>query len=188
LLGSCSRGHFQPERLALPETERERDDEPRSIAFPQRQDQNALDFLGLEGFDFDVLGTRWLGQRDRVPGYVAALACLAERGPGSAVDLVCSAGLESVRQHPGVQLLEMLGLDTVHAMCAEAGDQVPVHGRAVADVRLVAHRWLGDVLQPVSQPALDCPCPARFDDRAVVTLPMARTDGRAHQRTVVMAA
>jgi hypothetical protein len=37
LLGSCSRDHFSPQCLALADAERERDDEPDSVAFAERQ-------------------------------------------------------------------------------------------------------------------------------------------------------
>jgi len=41
--------------------------------------------------------------------------------------LVSGSGLKSAGQHPGVQLLEVFGLDTVDPVSAKAGDQVPVH-------------------------------------------------------------
>lgn len=50
--------------------------------------------------------------------------------------LMGGAGTEPARNHPGVELLKMLGLDTVDPVGAQAGNEVPGHSGAIADVRL----------------------------------------------------
>ncbi len=64
----------------------------------------------------------------------------------------------------------MLGLKAVQPVCPYTRYQVLTHGRPVADVRLVPHGRLGDVLKPVVQPLRDAPSPARLRDVALVPL------------------
>jgi hypothetical protein len=141
---------LQPECLTLAEPKRQSDYEPHSIALVQRQGQDAVNLIGFEWIDFGVFHTWRLGQGNRVTGDVTALGRLAERSARGAVDLVRRTGLETSGLHPGIQLLEVLRLNTVDPMGAEAGYQVLVYSGAVAQVRLVTHRRLGDVLKPVS--------------------------------------
>lgn len=105
----------------MPQSERERDDEPDPVALAQRQGQDALDLLGLEWVDFGIFDTWRLGQGDGIAGDVAALEGLAEGGASGAVYLVCGCGLESAGQHLGVQLLEVFGLDAVDPVSAKTG-------------------------------------------------------------------
>jgi hypothetical protein len=55
------------------------------------------------------------------------------------VYLVRRARLKPAYDHARIQLLEVLGLDPVDPMSAQARDEVPVHRGAVCDIRLVAH-------------------------------------------------
>src|SRR5262249_58142489 len=126
---------FQPECLALAQPKRQGDDEPHSVALAERQRQDALDLLGLEGINLCLFDPRGLGEGDGIPGNVAALERLSEGSSGGAMYLVRSAGPEPVRQHPCVQLLEVLGLDAVDPVCAEPGYQMPKHGGAATDIR-----------------------------------------------------
>ena len=64
LAGLVQPGPFEPERFALPQPERERDDEPDPVALAQRQGQDALDLLGLERVDFGFFDAWRLGQGD----------------------------------------------------------------------------------------------------------------------------
>ena len=116
---------FQPECLSLTQPKRQGDDEPHSVALAERQCQDALDLLGLEGINLCVFDPQGLGEGDGIPGNVAAFERLSEGGPGRAVYLVRSGGPEPVRQHPCVQLLEVLGLDAVDPVCAEPGRPAP---------------------------------------------------------------
>jgi len=100
LAGLVQPGPFEPERFALPQSERESDDEPDPGALAQRQGQDALDLLGLERVDFVFFDAWRLGQGDGVAGDVAALECLAEGGARGAVYLVRGDGLEPAGQ-PG---------------------------------------------------------------------------------------
>jgi len=83
--------------------------------------QDAVDLIGFEGIDFGVFNTWRFGQGHGIAGDVTTLERLTERGARGAVHLVRCARLEAPRLHPGIQLFEVLGLDAVNPVSAEAG-------------------------------------------------------------------
>jgi len=127
LAGLVQPGPFQSECLTSAESQRQRDDEPRSVAFAQGKGQDVVDFLDLEGIDFNVFDTGRFRQRHGIASDVAALECFAERCACGPVHLMRGAGLEASGLHSGIQLFEVLGLDAVDPVGAEAGYQVLVY-------------------------------------------------------------
>src|SRR6516164_3574460 len=178
LAGLVQSRPFQPECLALAEPQCQRDDEPHSVALVQCQGQDAVDLVGLKGIDFSVFDAWRFGQSHGIASDMTTFEGLAERGARGAVHLMRRTGLEASGLHPGIQLFEVLGLDAVDPVGAEAGYQVLVHRSAVAEIGLVAYRWPGDVLKPVDEPPLHGPRPARLNDNTIVTLPFEPTDFR----------
>jgi len=87
------RGRVEPrpleaERLPLPNTQRQRQDEAHAVTPRQCGGQQPPDVLYVEWLDFLLFDSGRLGQLDWIPGDVATPRGLAECRPGGAVYLV----------------------------------------------------------------------------------------------------
>jgi hypothetical protein len=66
---------FEAERFALPDAERQSNDEPDTISLCQSQTQQPVNFLCLEWLNFFFVNSRWLGEVSGISSDAATLKC-----------------------------------------------------------------------------------------------------------------
>ncbi len=113
--------------------------------------------------------------RRDVSRQVPATQRFAERRSDRPVHLVGCAGLRAASDQLLVKPLQMLRLEPVEAVLAQAGDQVFDHRGAVGGVAGVAKVRLRDVLQPVDEPVSHGPALAGPVYSTLLAMPLQRS-------------
>ena len=139
----------QAQRLALAQPERQRDRPPGAVRLLVRDLDEPGRLLSGERLHLAFDQPRRPGPDHRVAQHLVATDGLVQGGPQDAVQAVHRARRQPVAFHPGVERLDVLGLQPVQPMGSESGDRVALDVGAVAVQGAPAHRAGGDVLQPV---------------------------------------
>ncbi len=139
--------------------------------------QEALDLLNRVRLDFVLFEARGFRDRRRVPDGVPTAHGFVERGTEGAVHLVGSAGGAAGLLHLPVEALQVLRLQLLQAVGAEAGDEVMVHRDPVAVDGVLGDVRRCDVLDPVGEPGRERPALAGLAHRALVALALQLADG-----------
>jgi len=119
---------LQPQRLALAESQGERDNPTCPIALLERSGEEQLDLGDRVWFHFQIVNSGGLGKLSRVPSHVPTANRLIECRPNRSVDLVHpsrthrSAASRRQLEHADIKLFKMLRLQGRQAVSADAED------------------------------------------------------------------
>ena len=138
-----------------------------------------IDRVRLDRFH---LNPRWSGQRSDVSRDVTAPMRLAQRGADRSMNLMRPPGTATVGDDLPVQQLQVLRFESIQAMLADPGDQMPPDRDPVRRVAGLPNIRPSDVLQPVIQPFRHSPPLARPTDLALVPLAFQVADLLDHAR------
>ncbi len=93
------------------------------------------------------------------------------------MDMVRPARRQRASLDLGIEALYVIRGQSVQPVCAESWDKVLMDVHPVTEMGVLRDvRRRGNVVDPVAEPAADCPYLARLADRALVALPFQRPD------------
>lgn len=138
--------------------------------------EEALDLFDGVRLDLLLFDLGSLGNGPRVRGEVLATHGLVESGADRAVGLVGGAGGAAVVLHLLVEPLQMLGVELLQAVGAEAGNEVVVDRHPISVDRVLRDVRGSDVLDPVGEPRLHGPRLASLADGPLVALALQVAD------------
>ena len=130
----------EPERLGLPDAHRERDRPARAVAAVRGGRKDAVRLFTGQRLDISLFAGRRVDEQGNVVAGLAAFPGDLQGAGQDPVDLQDGVRLELLPGEPGVEGVQVLGLEAVEPVPAELGDDPP------ADLRLIGavQRCLGD--------------------------------------------